>query len=110
MVTTRYPVMNTGGGTTSCAFYDVPLTAITRCFSAFTFANNALVASPAAFPASSWPAANMFPQTVEDVAFMNYNGGDYQLQQYSPYKNKGMDNKNLGADIVGLNEALANVE
>jgi hypothetical protein len=52
----------------------------------------------------------MFPQTVEDVAFMNYNGGDYQLQQYSPYKNKGMDNKNLGADIVGLNEALANVE
>jgi len=110
MVTARYPVMNVGGGTTSCAYYDVPLTAIARCFSGYTFANNALVASPAAFPASSWPAYNMFPQTIADVAFMNFSGGDYQLQQDSPYKNKGMDNRDLGADIVGLNEALANVE
>jgi hypothetical protein len=28
----------------------------------------------------------------------------------SPYKNKGTDGKDLGADIVGLNQALANVE
>ena len=55
----------------------------------------------------------MFPQTVNDVGFVNYNngnGGNYELQSNSPYKNKGTDGKDLGADIVGLNAALANVE
>ena len=44
---------------------------------------------------------------------MNYNngnGGNYELQSSSPYKNKGTDGKDLGADIVGLNAALANVQ
>ena len=55
----------------------------------------------------------MFPQTVDDVQFVNYNygnGGNYELQSSSPYKNKGTDGKDLGADIVGLNEMLANVQ
>ena len=110
MITTKHPVLNTGGGRTSCAWSDVPITSISKCFSTFTFSNNALVANPAAVPPSLWPADNMFPSTVDDVAFMNYHGGNYELQQSSPYKNKGMDNKDLGADIVGLNQALANVE
>jgi hypothetical protein len=55
----------------------------------------------------------MFPQTVDDVQFVNYNngsGGNYELQSTSPYKNKGTDGKDLGADIVGLSEMLANVQ
>ena len=66
-----------------------------------------------AFPPSTWPANNIFPQTINDVAFANFsngNGGNYELQSSSPYKNKGTDGKDLGADIVGLNAALANVE
>ncbi len=113
IMTARYPVWNTGGGSTSCAYEDVPITTIANCFTTYTFANNALVATPAAFPPSSWPANNMFPQTADGVGFMNYNngnGGNYELQSASPYKNKGTDGKDLGADIVGLNQALANVE
>jgi hypothetical protein len=55
----------------------------------------------------------MFPQTANDVRFVNYNGGNggnYELRPNSPYKNKGTDGKDLGADIVGVNAALAGVE
>ena len=113
MVTTgRYPVWNTGGAT-SCAYLDVPMTTINKCFTTVTFSNNALIASPQAFPPSKWPSNNLFPATTNDVKFVNYNngnGGNYVLQPNSPYKNKGTDGKDLGADIVGLNAALADVE
>jgi hypothetical protein len=55
----------------------------------------------------------MFPQSINEVGFTNYNngdGGNYELLTNSPYKNKGTDGKDLGADIVGLNQALANIE
>jgi hypothetical protein len=55
----------------------------------------------------------MFPATVSKVEFVNFDsgdGGNYQLQSSSPYKYKGTDGKDLGADIVGLNSALANVK
>ena len=50
---------------------------------------------------------------MSDVEFTdceNGNGGDYELQATSPYKYKGTDGKDLGADIVKLNQALAKVE
>jgi hypothetical protein len=112
MITGRYPVWNTGGQT-SCASKDVPISSIANCFGTYRFGNNGLITPPPEFPPSSWPASNMFPQTIDDVGFVEYNngnGGNYALQTNSPYKNKGTDGKDLGADIVGLNAALANVE
>jgi hypothetical protein len=112
VVTGQHPVWNTGDRT-SCARKDVPLSSLNRCFTTYTFANNGLIAPPPQYPPSSWPAHNMFPQTIDDVGFTNFNGGDggnYELQPNSPYKNQGTDGKDLGADIVGLNAALANVE
>ncbi len=112
IITGRYPVWNTGGQT-SCAFKDVPITSITNCFATYTFGNNGLITPPPEYPPSTWPGSNMFPQTIDDVGFVDYNdgnGGNYELQTNSPYKNKGTDGKDLGADIVGLNVALANVE
>jgi hypothetical protein len=108
----RYPIWNTGGRS-SCSVKDVPATTIKRCFTTYTFANNGLIATPPEYPASSWPANNLFPQTVEDVQFTDFNngdGGNYELLPTSPYKNKGTDGKDLGADIVTLNAELANVE
>ncbi len=114
MITGQYPVWDAVGGTSgSCAGADVPLTTMNSCFTTYTFANNGLIATPTAFPASKWPTANMFPQTVDNVGFVNFNsgnGGNYELESSSPYKNKGTDGKDLGADIVGLSAALANVE
>ena len=113
MVTTgNHPIWNTGGAT-SCAYQNVPVTSITKCFISHTFKNNGLVSTPAAFPPSSWPAGNLFPASPDAagfVSFSNGNGGNYALKPGSPYKNKGTDGKDLGADVAGLNAALAGVD
>jgi hypothetical protein len=112
IVTGQYPVWNTGGHV-SCGVKDVPITSLNRCFTSYTFSNNGLIAHPPAFPPSTWPKNNLFPQTVDDVGFTDFNngnGGNYQLQPNSPYKNQGTDGADLGADSVGLDAALANVE
>jgi Putative Ig domain len=113
IVTGRYPVWDADGGKGDCAQADVPVTTISKCFSTYSFSNNGLIAPPSAFPPSVWPTQNMFSQTVDEVEFTNFNngnGGNYELLPNSPYKNKGTDGKDLGADIVGINAALANVE
>ena len=113
LVTTgRYPVWNSGRDT-SCAASAVPVTIISKCFTTYTFNNNALLAVPSAYPPSSWPAGNVYAPNVNNAGFVEYsdgNGGNYELQSGSPYRNMGSDGKDLGADIVGLNALLANVE
>jgi len=112
LLATRYPVWNMGGGN-SCSAADVPITTIKRCFKTYKFASNGIIATAPEFPPSSWPANNLFPKTIDDVQFTNYNagdGGNYELLPASPYKNAGTDGKDLGADIVGLDQALQNVE
>ncbi len=113
IITGRYPIWNTGGGNESCAVKDVPITSITNCFTTYTFTNNALIGSPKQFGPSSWPAKNMFPETIDYVQFTNFDkgdGGNYELLQSSPYKYMGTDGKDLGADIAGLNQVLQGVE
>lgn len=113
VATGAFPVWNSGGGQENCAYKDVPITTINNCYTSYTFSNNGLIASSAQFPPSSWPANNLFPQTVGDVQFTSFNngnGGNYELQPNSPYVNMGTDGKNLGANIVELNQMLANVE
>lgn len=112
MTTAKFPVWNTGSRD-SCARKDEPISTFNTCFTSYTFTNNGLIAPPPNYPPSVWPAHNMFPQNVNDVQFVDYNngnGGNYQLQSTSPYKNKGTDGKDLGADIVTLDAELANVQ
>jgi hypothetical protein len=90
---------------------DVPATVIAHCFTTYVFENNGVIASP--LPPTSWPKEELFapsPASVQFVNFNNGNGGNYQLLPGSPYKTKGTDGKDLGADIVGLDAALAGVE
>jgi hypothetical protein len=47
------------------------------------------------------------------VRFVNYNGGiggDYHLQPSSPYKKKGTDGKDLGANVDAINSAVGGAE
>ncbi len=97
-----YPVWSIGGGTANCAYYDKPLTTFTACFSPYSFASNAIIASPSAYPPTMWPSGNAFPSDASTVQFVKYNngnGGDYHLLPSSPYKNAGTDGKDLGADV-----------
>jgi len=110
----RYPVWSTGsGGSTNCAAKDSPLTTFNACFNPYTLASNAIIASPKAFPSSTWPGGNFFPASADVVQFVNYNGGnggDYHLQRSSPYKGAGTDGKDLGADVDAVLSATAGVE
>jgi len=113
LITGRYPVWNAGWGPRSCAYHDVPVTSISKCFKNSSFANNVLITSPPEFPPDMWPADNLFADTIDEVGFTDYNngdGGNYELLPGSPYQKKGTDGKDLGADVEGLNQALANVE
>jgi hypothetical protein len=106
-------VWSSGGGRISCASHGTPAEKIKKCFNPYTFTNSALIGSPAAFPPSSWPSGNFFPASPDSVDFVRYDdgvNGDYTLQPNSPYKKAGTDGKDLGADIAGLNAALAGVE
>jgi hypothetical protein len=102
-----YPVWSTGGGTANCAYYDHPLTTLSACFSPYSFNHNAMISSPAAYPPGTWPAGNFFPASISAVQFINYSGRNYQLQPSSPYKGKGSDGKDLGADVSAVNAAIA---
>jgi len=107
------PIKSTGGGATKCAYQNSPVVALPKCFQSYSFTNNAIIATPAKFPASQYPSGNTFPATVSDVGFVDYkggNGGDYHLRSASPYKNAASDGKNLGADIDALEAAIAGVE
>jgi len=106
------PTKTTGGGTANCAYTPEPLTSLPACFRLYTFSHNAIIATPPGFPASTYPSGNHFPSTASNVNFMDYNGGNggnYQLQSSSPYKNAGSDGKDLGADISALQAAIAGV-
>ena len=108
-----HPMWEAEGGDASCAVSDVPVKILNSCFKTFTFNYNAFLGTTPEFGSSTWPAGNMFgptPSNAEFTSFNNGNGGNYELPPNSPYKNAGSDGKDLGADIVGLNEALAGVE
>ena len=109
----QYPVWSTGiGGSLNCAAHNSPLTTINACFSGYLFSHNALLASPGSYPPSTWPAPNFFPTTESAVEFVAYGTGtiaNYALQSTSPYKGAGTDGKDLGANVTGVNAAVANV-
>jgi hypothetical protein len=107
-----YPIWSTGGGPTNCAYFDKPITTLTACFGPYSFASNALIGSPSAFPPSLWPSDNFFPTNASAVQFVNYNngdGGNYQLMNTSPYRNAGTDGNDLGADVARILSETTNV-
>jgi hypothetical protein len=107
-----YPVWSTGN-VANCAAQDSPFITFNACFSLYTFAANAIIDPPALAAPAKWPPGNFFPATAAAVRFVNYNGGNggnYQLQPSSPYKRKGTDGKDLGADVAAIASATAGVE
>lgn len=113
MMAGRYPVWTAGGGASNCAFSNIPVISLGKCFVPYSFSSNAIIGSPAPFPASKWPLGNYFPANEGAVEFTNYNngnGGDYHLLPSSPFKNKGTDGKDLGADMDAVMNAIAGVQ
>jgi hypothetical protein len=107
----QYPVWSTGG-TNNCAAYNVPIRTFGACFNPYVVTDNAIIACSSNWPPSSWPGGNMFPSTVTAVEFVSYNGangGNYQLRSTSNYHGTASDGKDVGADVVLLNQQLVGV-
>ena len=106
--TGRYPVWSTGtDGSLNCATHDSPLMTFNACFNGYIFSHNALLASPSAYPPSTWPTANFFPTSESVVDFVNYTGGNYTLQSTSPFKSAATDGTALGANVAAIDTAVA---
>ncbi len=56
-----------------------------------------------------YPTDNFFPATIDAVRFVNYNGGNYQLDPSSPFKRAATDGKDIGVDYAALNLALTGI-
>jgi uncharacterized protein (TIGR03437 family) len=67
------------------------------------FKKNVMVGGPSAL----YPADNFFPPSFDQVGFVNLAGGNYRLVSTSPYKNAGVDGRDIGYDIDLLNAALS---
>jgi hypothetical protein len=103
----KYPVWSTGGQQ-NCAKADVPSTTFDACFTPYRVTHNAIIDA-----GGNWPSGNFFPKDAKAVGFVNFadgNGGDYHLRPNSPFKNKGSDGKDLGADVDAVLAATAGVK
>ncbi|HWY03895.1 MAG TPA: Ig domain-containing protein [Candidatus Acidoferrum sp.] len=111
--TGTYPVWSTGGGPENCAYFDKPIRTLNACFSPLEFAGNLLIGNTAQYPSSAWPSKNFVSPTANAAQLTNYNGGiggNYGLLASSPYKGKGTDGKDPGADVAAINSAIAGVD
>jgi hypothetical protein len=55
---------------------------------------------------SDHPPDNFFPSSIFEASFVDTNRGNYRLSSSSPFKSKGTDGKDLGADLDKLEAAM----
>jgi hypothetical protein len=101
-------VITATGNGASCAFRGVSnLIRLQNCMVGPKVTANALIGA-----SGVWPTGNFFPPDPGAVQFADYsngNGGDYHLLPSSPYKNKGSDGADVGANVDAINQAIAGV-
>jgi hypothetical protein len=49
--------------------------------------------------ANSYPPGNFFPATMDDVGFVDFDGGNYALAPSSPYKGKALGGGDPGMEM-----------
>jgi len=120
LVVGKYQIAGTGAGAKqNCAYYlGVPRKFFDACWINYVVSDNIIVGG-----SNTWPPDQSLP-TLSQVGFVNYNdgnGGDYQLcagvdipastcPVASPYLTSATtDGRAVGADLVGLGQALAGV-
>lgn len=108
----EYPILSTGAyGSNDCAHWGILSAVINQCFAQYTFSHNAFLDVPPSYPPSAWPSGNFF-YSDSSIEFVNYNGGnggDYHLLPGSPGKGAATDGTDLGANIDGVQNAIAGI-
>jgi len=104
----KYSVWSIGVG--NCAKSGEPFTTFKNCWSSFKVTNNVIVDYPR--NQGPWPPGNFLVNDLRAVGLLNRDqeeGGDYRLSSASPYKAKGADSKDVGANVDLINAATAGV-
>jgi hypothetical protein len=102
---------STGGGPKNCAFKPEaqgPVGLFESCFSNYKVAGNVIMGG-----GSKWPSKNELVKKQSDVGFMTAEKDrvtDYRLNPSSRYKKAGTDQKDVGADIDAIENAIRGAE
>ncbi|MGA9526777.1 MAG: hypothetical protein WBS24_01545 [Terriglobales bacterium] len=116
----RPPVASAGGGPANCAVgaqKSGPGDVMKECFSTFQFEKNMIMGDRA----SGWPAGTILPSSPEDGGIRDFKDGTAAnsplchekgpgCKKVSPGVGAATDGRDLGADMEGLEQALAGVE
>lgn len=78
-------------------FYGDTPNALSTYFPGALFRNNVIQAGHE----RAYPAGNFFPATMGEIGFEDYAEADYRLKPSSPYKNAGIDGRDIGANLNG---------
>jgi hypothetical protein len=60
----QYPVWNMGGGTANCAYADVPVTTVAKCFNPGVFTGNVIATNLSSYGVAKWPPNNTVVTSV----------------------------------------------
>ncbi|MGQ0643797.1 MAG: Ig-like domain-containing protein [Gemmatimonadaceae bacterium] len=74
----------------------------------YAFEGNVVVGLPGNLT-GGYPSNNAYPSSMSLVGLINQAGGNYALGGSSPYKGKGTDGRDPGADIANVRAITANV-
>lgn len=105
----EYAVNSANGGCSDIPQRRDPESMIGNCFRELRFTNNVIVDSPT----PAWPKGNFFaknPGAAGVVQFSGGRGGDYRLSASSKYKGKGLDGKDIGADLDAIDALITGVD
>lgn len=76
--------------------------AIAAFFPNSVFAKNVLATPVEPVSTSSYPPANYFPGTLQEIGFVDLAAGDLGLTAASPYHNAATDGTDIGANLVPM--------
>jgi hypothetical protein len=83
-------------------------TSIAKFLPGSTIVRNVIAALPDGVKETQYPTDNFFPKTLAEV-FADLSKSDFHLAATSPYKAKGLDGKDVGADIDAITKRTAGV-
>src|SRR5450432_40152 len=103
-------ILLTGGGADNCAFrpeVQGPAGVFESCFSNAKIAGNVIIGG-----SNKWPGKNVLVKNIGEVGFKaadKNHVSDYRLHPTSRFKNAGIDQKDVGADIDAIAAATKDV-
>jgi len=104
----KYAVWSTGAG--QCVKNGDPAATFKQCWTGSKVTRNAIVGYDGS---ADWSPGNFYPKNFKEIGFRSLCSaeaiGGFRLQPSSRFAGKGTDVKDIGADMVAIEKAIAGV-